>query len=185
MDFIRHFEQEAVRDAQWECWFDEVYDETKESVFRYIYIHLDDVSYAEDVFQEVYTSLYQRILRRGKADIKNPAAFLMKTARREIWRCNRKRNARSIPLEEMEDRLEDSRETPEDLAVSGDTLEAVRSVLRNISPRAAKVFVLYYFFDMTLADIARELGITPEAAKSRLSRARSSVRRQLKREEEA
>lgn len=68
---------------------------------------------------------------------------------------------------------------------SKDTLEIIRKVLREISPRAVKAFILYYFFDMTLADIAMELGITPEAAKSRLGRARSRVRSHLKQEEEA
>ena len=45
-----------------------------------------------------------------------------------------------------------------------------------------KAFVLYYYLDMTVADIARELNLSESAVKSRLHRLRASVRQKLAKE---
>ncbi|MBD5559007.1 MAG: hypothetical protein HDQ87_01405 [Clostridia bacterium] len=45
-----------------------------------------------------------------------------------------------------------------------------------------KVFILYYYFDLSLTGIAKALGSTTDAVKSRLSRARSTIRRRMEEE---
>ena len=45
-----------------------------------------------------------------------------------------------------------------------------------------KAFVLYYYLDMTVADIARELNLSESAVKSRIHRLRASVRQKLAKE---
>ena len=46
-------------------------------------------------------------------------------------------------------------------------------------------FVLYYYLDMTVADIARELNLSESAVKSRIHRLRASVRQKLAKEWQA
>ena len=48
-----------------------------------------------------------------------------------------------------------------------------------------KAFVLYYYLDMTVADIARELNLSESAVKSRIHRLRASVRQKFAKEWQA
>ena len=45
--------------------------------------------------------------------------------------------------------------------------------------------MLYYYLDMTVADIARELNLSESAVKSRIHRLRASVRQKLAKEWQA
>ena len=42
-----------------------------------------------------------------------------------------------------------------------------------------RVFVLYYGYEMTVSEISKELGMGPEAVKSRLFRGRNAIRQYL------
>lgn len=162
-------------------WFDQVFDETKEQILRYIYVHLDDISSADDVFQEVYTNLYRRIRRKGTADIDEPAAFLIKTAKREIARHSRRyRNRKTVSVEESAEFLSSTGRSPEDTVADRDKLRVVQETVQAMPPLTSKVFVLFYYFDMSIASIAAELGTSVDAVKSRLSRARREVRANLR-----
>ena len=162
-------------------WFDRVFDETKAQILRYICIHLDDFSSADDVFQEVYTSLFQRIRRKGVKDIAEPAAFLTQTAKREIARRNRRdRRHGAVSVEEGAAYLPSSDPALADTVADRDSLRTVRDTVRAMPPLTCKVFVLFYYFDMSIASIAEELGTSIDAVKSRLSRARREVRTNLR-----
>lgn len=175
------FSHNTLDTPQIDAWFDGVFDETKEQILRYICIHIDDLSDADDVFQEVYTSLYQRIRRKGMEDIAEPAAFLTQAAKREIARCSRRsRRHRTVSVEESAAYLPSGGPALEDTVADRDKLHIVRETVRTMPPLTSKVFVLFYYFDMPLASIADELDTSIDAVKSRLSRARRQVRTNLR-----
>ena len=55
----------------------------------------------------------------------------------------------------------------------------VRAALAALPSRQREVAVLFYFFDLTVADTARELGISVGTVKTCLERARASLRETL------
>jgi len=60
----------------------------------------------------------------------------------------------------------------------------IQRVLQTLSPRQREVVVLHYMFDMTVEDVALELGISQSTVKTTLKRARYLLARRLSAEGE-
>ena len=56
----------------------------------------------------------------------------------------------------------------------------VMDAAKTLSPDTYRVFVLYYGFELSVAEIAKEMHLGTEAVKSRLHRGRNAVRNQLR-----
>ena len=161
-------------------YFDRIYEKTYRALLRYAIVHLSSPADAEDALQNVYLGFYRRITERGHADILAPQAFLLKMLKHEIvhrYEERTKRNA--FETDEFDESLAIDPDSFEDeveiRADAGQVLEAAKS----LSPDSYRVFVLYYGFDMSVSEIAKEMQLGTEAVKSRLFRGRDAVRRQL------
>ena len=163
-----------------QSYFDRVYETTYRPLLKYAIIHLSDPTDAEDALQNVYLSFYRRIERYGHLDVLFPKAFLLKMLKREIIERYAEREKHAVRLLEdvPEDRLKD------DLSFEDGVLD--RALARDILAEAKKlpretyrIFVLYYGYELTISEIARELGMGTEAVKSRLFRGRKAIRQYL------
>lgn len=91
---------------------------------------------------------------------------------------------------EKEQRMTDgmtelSVEDIEDSAINAEMLGKVWDEIASAPAESYKAFVLYYYLDMTVADIAHELNLSESAVKSRIHRLRASVRQKLAKEWQA
>lgn len=162
-------------------YFDRVYETTYRPLLRYAIVHLSDPTDVEDAVQNVYLSFYRRIERYGHLDVLFPRAFLLKMLKREIIQKYAEREKRNLrPLEEVpEDRLKDDvvfEDAVLDRALAQDILAEAKKLPRE----TYRVFVLYYGYDLSVSEIARELGLGTEAVKSRLFRGRNAIRQYLR-----
>lgn len=158
-------------------YFDRIYEKTYRPLLRYAIVHLSDPLDAEDALQNVYVDFYRRIESRGHADILAPQPFLLKMLKREIIRHYAERSAHETsPLEEnvAADPLS-FEDTVETCVMAGQVFDAAKTLKKD----TYRVFVLYYGFELTVAEIAAEMQIGEEAVKSRLHRGRNAVRRML------
>ena len=158
-------------------YFDKVYEKTYRPLLRYAIVHLNDPLDAEDALQNVFVDFYRRIEARGHAYILAPQLFLLKMLKREIIRNYAERSAHETsPLEEnvAADPLS-FEDAVESRVMAGQVMDAAKT----LSPDTYRVFVLYYGFQLSVAEIAREMKLGEEAVKSRLFRGRNAVRRQL------
>ena len=73
----------------------------------------------------------------------------------------------------------DPRPNPDQCYVMLRTVQGLRQAINKLPARLRGIMELYYIRDLLLKDAAETLGITQEAAKSRLMRARSYLRRSL------
>lgn len=73
----------------------------------------------------------------------------------------------------------------EDSAINAEMLGKVWDEIASAPAESYKAFVLYYYLDMTVADIARELNLSESAVKSRIHRLRASVRQKFAKEWQA
>ena len=73
----------------------------------------------------------------------------------------------------------------EESAINAEMLGKVWDEIASAPAESYKAFVLYYYLDMTVADIARELNLSESAVKSRIHRLRASVRQKLAKEWQA
>jgi len=105
-----------------------------------------------------------------------------------LMRLRRRKRARLVYLEDTaatEDQvvldLPDVRRTPEDELGAGEVAGVLRKEIRRIPPLLRNVFLLREIEELPMPEVARRLGITVAAAKSRLLRARLELRARLAR----
>ena len=161
-------------------YFDRVYETTYRPLLRYAIVHLSDPTDAEDAVQNVYLSFYRRIERYGHLDVLFPKAFLLKMLKREIIQKYAEREKRNLrPLEEVpEDRLRDD-VVFEDVVLDRALAQDILAEAKKLPRETYRVFVLYYGYELSISEIARELGMGVEAVKSRLFRGRNAIRQYL------
>lgn len=160
-------------------YFEKVYEQTHRSLIKYAIVHLDDPTDAEDAVQNVYVVFYRRIMRYGHIDILSPEAFLIKMLKREIIRNYRERERRRLHFadEIKEDRIPD--EPFEDVAMDRALAEEILKQAKLLPKEMYRTFVLYYGYEMSVSEIAKQLDVSTEAVKSRLLRARNSLKQRM------
>ena len=135
-------------------------------VYHLAYARTGSRADAEDVVQEVFVKLLRaRPIFRDKAHCR---AWLLRVA------CNCANDLFRLPWRRREEPLSDALSTPEAPEESG-VLEAVLAL-----PEKYRLVVhLYYYEDLSTAEIAKIIGRSEGAVKSRLFRARDMLRGML------
>jgi len=163
-----------------QSYFDRVYEATYDNLLKYAIVHLSDPTDAEDAVQNVYVQFYRRIERYGHFDILAPEGFLKKMLKREIIKNYAEREQQRIRLvgDTEEDRIPND-EVFEDAAVDRALVEEIFREAKALPQETYRTFVLFYGFELSIPEIAEKLGVTKEAVKTRLYRARKALREKL------
>ena len=143
-------------------------------VLRTAYMYVKDIHSAEDIFQDVFIKVNQKLSTfEGNSSIKtwiiritiNTCKDYLKSA----W------NRRVVP---MMDYQEDAiiSETDYDEVESQDTKELIKKSVLSLPEKYKDVVLCVYFQDMSIAETANALQIAEGTAKSRLSRAREKLK---------
>jgi RNA polymerase sigma-70 factor, ECF subfamily len=143
-------------------------------VLRTAYMYVKDVHTAEDIFQDVFIKVNQKLSTfEGNSSIKtwiiritiNTCKDYLKSA----W------NRRVVP---MMDYQEDAiiSETDYDEVEKQDTKELIKKSVLSLPAKYKDVVLCVYFQDMTITEAANALDIAEGTAKSRLSRARQKLK---------
>ena len=161
-------------------YFDRVYETTYRPLLKYAIIHLSDPMDAEDALQNVYLAFCRRIERYGHLDVLLPKAFLLKMLKREIIEQYAEREKHAVRLLEdvPEERLRDDW-VFEDGVLDRALAEDILAEAKRLPRETYRIFVLYYGYELTVSEIAKELGMGAEAVKSRLFRGRKAIRAYL------
>lgn len=134
---------------------------------------VDDPETAEDVVMDAFTSLHGRWkgIREPDAAYRYVRSCVLNGAR------SRLRRRRVTRLHERV--LTDYPTIGEDPAVQGTDRAAVVQLLRRLPVRQRQVLVLRYFLDLSEAEIADELRISPGSVKTHASRGLAALARAL------
>jgi RNA polymerase sigma-70 factor (ECF subfamily) len=143
-------------------------------VLRTAYMYVKDIHTAEDIFQDVFIKVSQKLSTfEGNSSIKtwiiritiNTCKDYLKSA----W------NRRVVP---MMDYQEDAiiSESDYDEVEKQDTKELIKKSVLSLPAKYKDVVLCVYFQDMTITEAAKALSIAEGTAKSRLSRARQKLK---------
>jgi RNA polymerase sigma-70 factor (ECF subfamily) len=143
-------------------------------VLRTAYMYVKDIHTAEDIFQDVFIKVSQKLSTfEGNSSIKtwiiritiNTCKDYLKSA----W------NRRVVP---MMDYQEDAiiSETDYDEVEKQDTKELIKKSVLSLPAKYKDVVLCVYFQEMTITEAAKTLNIAEGTAKSRLSRARQKLK---------
>ncbi|WP_437877587.1 RNA polymerase sigma factor [Sorangium sp. So ce513] len=129
----------------------------------------------DDVVQDAMVRLWEK--REQARTARNPGAFrdsvVLNTAR-DHRRAARRREEALTGLDEAgldAAALRDERRSPEELAIARQEAALVRQLIDQIGERGRGIFIACELLERPIADVARELEIPFETARSRLRRA--------------
>ncbi len=146
-------------------------------VLRTAYMYVKDIHTAEDIFQDVFIKVNQKLATfEGNSSIKtwiiritiNTCKDYLKSA----W------NRRVVPMMEYQEDAIVS-ETDYDDVEKQDSKELIKKSVLSLPPKYKDVVLCVYFQEMTIIEAAQALKIAEGTAKSRLSRARLKLKAML------
>lgn len=149
-------------------------------VLTYRHLRRQGVSHfdAEDIAQEVLTSAYVNIEGIDPARLRG---WLLAAARNKA--VDRYRSANRLAYVDAPESIEDSDADPAMAVIRSLDAAALRSAIRNLPERDARLVGLHYFEGRSLAEVAEALSMSATAVKVALFRARRRLRRALEDEE--
>jgi RNA polymerase sigma-70 factor (ECF subfamily) len=145
---------------------------------------------AEDVLQETLLSAYRHLdTFRGTCRV---STWMMKIGiNRSLMLLRKRRSLPEMISEQVSDDgqrfdsldFQDPGLNPEQRYMADQTLHKLHTAVQHLPPRTRSLMDLYYRKERQIKDAAEILGITTATAKSRLLRARHTLRRSLKQNE--
>lgn len=143
-------------------------------VLRTAYMYVKDIHAAEDIFQDVFIKVNQKLFTfEGNSSIKtwiiritiNTCKDYLKSA----W------SRRVVPMMEYQEDAIVSDSDYEDVEKQ-DTKNLIKETVLSLPAKYKDVVLCVYFQDMSISEAAQTLNIAEGTAKSRLSRAREKLK---------
>lgn len=134
-----------------------------------LYAYLGDSSEAQDVVQEAFVRAWQRWDKIGEYD--DPVAWV----RRVAWNLATTRHRRLAVVRKFISRSGPPEHQPE---ASPDRVALV-AALRRIPEQQRRAMVMHYLADLSVADIAHDIGVAEGTVKSWLHRGRHELAKLL------
>jgi RNA polymerase sigma-70 factor (ECF subfamily) len=165
--------------------FGELVEQFSPLVFGRFFRQMNNRQDAEDLTQEVFLRLYRHRKRyQPSAKFATWLFHITQNVARNALRSRRRHPSfRMGPLEQEElagDGFVSPRwESPSRPMERRELAGIVRSAVSGLASRQRRALVLHQFQDWTHAEIAKELDMSPKAAKSLLYRARNQLREHL------
>lgn len=144
-------------------------------VFNLAYRMLGNAVEAEDATQETFVRMYTK-LHTYRSEHKLSSWVLSIASHYCIDRLRRRRGEWiSLDEEPMEMVLPSRAPGPEELAQRAEVRQEVQRLVDRLEPAYRVPLILRYWHDLSYAEIAEVMGLTVQAVKSRLHRARLQI----------
>ncbi len=156
--------------------FNEIYDRTFNNTIRYITAKCSNIDDIHEIVQEVYADVYSTLVKKGVGYIKNPEAFIAKVTKSKVYRhyslLERVRGVAIGNENGMDDYGVESLETYtiEDEVINKQMANDVFEHLSTKSDDVIRIFYLFYYVDMTIEEIAKDLEMSVSNVKNKLYR---------------
>jgi RNA polymerase sigma-70 factor (ECF subfamily) len=156
-----------------EAAFLKLFDDHHLPIFRFAYRLTGSLADAEDIVQECFLELLRPTCSYdpGRTPVRT---YLFGIARNQALK--RRRKDRSAGDRRVEERQERS---PENEALRMEVEEAITAAVMQLPENQRAVLILAHYEQLPLAEIARVMEIEVAAVKSRLQRARASLKEML------
>ncbi len=153
----------------------ELYRANVQSIYRYLYLRVNDAHTAEDLTSEVFLRALESLDSFEYRGLPF-SAWLFRIARDRLVDYYR-RQSRRPDCSALTDDLACHDDEPHDVAVRQDEEAQVRAALQELTEDQRLVLVLRFAEHQSLADIGRRLGKTEGAVKSLQHRALAALNR--------
>ena len=161
--------------------FEALANEHKDAIYRQMLRACGNHEDAEDVLIEALLKAYCSM--EQLRDSTSFRAWLAQIARRVCWQLKeREALLPLLQLSELEENgldLRDKAAAPEEAAAAAQIRELLRDAVAQLTPESRAVYELRDIEEVPGDEVARRLGISLRAMKSRLHRARTTLRERM------
>ena len=156
--------------------FNHVYDVTRDTLLRWLLPRIRSGADVEDLMQEIYKKLYRKMTGHG---IREPEKYVFGIAKKELAKFYRHRaKVQSCEAPIPEQPIDEGPE-PEDIVLDREAEREIWDLIKAEPLPSYQAFTLYYGLSVPTGEIAKELGLSEDAVRKRLSRTRARLRRYL------
>ena len=161
--------------------FESVYNDTYETIAKYVYFKVPQLADAEDIVQEVYVRYYREVILKRKF-IDHPQAYLLSIAANELKRFYASKANQPVQLDSTEqnplENIADDTDVHTEV-INTFTQEAIQRELKGLSQADQKILAGHIRFEMTFSELAKVLDLSENTVKTRYYRALMTLRHRL------
>lgn len=161
--------------------FEKVYYDNRTIMYNTAVGILKDAHLAEDAVQDAFFSLaknIEKIHNRDCIEIRNYLIIIVRNAALKIY--NKRKN--EVITDDFADDISDSADVAIDTE-NGMVRDKVFGLIKKLDSKYGDALILKYYYDMKDKDIAASLGISLEAAKSRVLRGKKMLKAMISEED--
>lgn len=156
-------------------YFDKVYEETYNNVLKYVILKTDNLSYVEDIMQNVYIAFYNTIKKKGVNYLIKEEAYLIKLVKSELFKYYTLKNKLKVLLSLKEDKSDILDNIPNEIDIENIVLnkvsaEEIWKFIKMEELLTQKIMALYFQREMKISEIAELLVLSEANVKNRLYR---------------
>ena len=162
-----------------------LYKQYRDRIWFFVSKNIDSRQAAEDIVSDTFLTAIEKL-----SDLRCPEAFgswLYSIAYRKCVRflCDESATAHFDSNEEMESTIQSRTlnspvTLPQDYIENEQTRQQLRKAIDSLKPDMRSAVIMYYFEEMTVAQVGEALGISENAAKQKLFQARRKLSAKLK-----
>ena len=164
--------------------FKEIYDKTYDNNLKYIVLktNVDD---ANDVIQEVYIELLNKLKKEKSIEIENIDGFVFGITKNVLKRfyknINLDKDIFVFSTEDTNEEIADSYSLEDDF-INDTNISLIWDEIRKKEDVIQKIFYLYYVLDIKISDIAESMNINESTIKTKIYRTLKELKEKLEKE---
>lgn len=159
--------------------FENIYNLTNNQLFNVIYNFTKDKELSYDLMQETYITFYTKAESINNAE--SIKKWLIVVAINKAKRYLQTKNRDILVTEQHDDIFENQEELnkeflPQEILDCKEKQKIIKDIIDNLSLEQKTSVYLYYFNEMSLSEVAEEMGCSEGTVKSRLNYARKKIK---------
>jgi RNA polymerase sigma-70 factor (ECF subfamily) len=164
--------------------YEDIYGAFARKVLNFIYRMVNSPEEAEDLTQETFVAVYQKLGTLKDNDKFEP--WLFRIARNFVYQKYRSRTPASVSIDTLNEngqsvtQLADVRKTPDEEFQSAELKDVVANVIADLPEKYREVFILSALQHLSYQQIAEIVGRSLPSIKTDIHRARLEVRKRVK-----
>jgi RNA polymerase sigma-70 factor, ECF subfamily len=164
--------------------YEEIYGAFSRKVLNFIYRMVNSPEEAEDLTQETFVAVYQKL-----GTLKDNGKFepwLFRIARNFVYQRYRTHSPASVSIDELDEdgqavtQLVETRKSPDEAFQTGELEDVVSDVIAGLPEKYREVFMLSALQQLSYQQIVEIVGRSLASVKTDIHRARLEVRKRVK-----